>query len=244
MVKTVASPKKKGFAKKKARLTDDLEVFAEEALEPSASSAPAASAPEVSTSEASAEASAEASVSAPLVVAYALPSEGFQRLEPPSWDGRSALLWLRLVQQGLLTLHIRKKASADMVEVSVLAAADPVVYQARTLSSFGVGHLTLVPFVDVAPTPRKDMEKWRRPKTLHPHLPFMATFLGGAPSLEDGSCFGVRSPLASAASPPSSAGSCAASAVGKFGARGAVRGRRWRHRASLRPGAAPRSLQS
>ena len=31
----------------------------------------------------------------------------------------------------------------------------------------------------------------------------MATFVGGAPSLEDGSCFGVRSPLALAASPPS-----------------------------------------
>ena len=195
MVKTVASPKRVG-AKKKPRLTDELEVYVEEALEPSASSAPAAFAPKVS-------ASAEASVSAPLVFAYALPSEGFQRLEPPPWDGRSALLWLRLVQQGLLHLHMRKKASADMVEVSVLEAADPVVYQARTLSAVGVGHLTLIPFVDVAPSPLQDIEKWRRPKTLHPHLPFMATFLGGAPSLEDGARFGVKSPLASAASPPS-----------------------------------------
>ena len=144
---------------------------------------------------------AKASCPAPLALAYDLDPTGFRSLEAPAWGSRRELLWLRLAQQGLLQMHIQQKASADMVEVSVLEASEPVVYQARALQDVSLGQLILVPFVEPEPALLEDTAKWRRPKTLHPHLPFVAGLRAGAPSVDDTTRFMLKSPLASATLP-------------------------------------------
>ena len=187
MARTVGTPQAQAGPKKRPRPSSEPEILVDDAV-----AAPGTA--------------ADGSEGKPaLVLAYDLPSEGMARLEPPAWETVVSVLWRRLAQQGLTHGHIKNKASADRVEVHVLEASDPIVYQARALKAFSPGQLVLVPFASAEPTALADAAKWKRPRTLHPHLPFMVALEAGAPDIGDKSRFMVKSPLASSSGVPASA---------------------------------------
>ena len=200
VVKTVGGEAGKKEAKKKPE-TPGSTIFAEEdPAEPSPGPASAADA-------ASASASSAASASAPIVaiakvLAYKVPAEGMRSVEQEAWEAYPRLLWRRLAQQGLVQILMKHKASATGVEVSVLEASEPLVYQARALKAFPAGNLVLAPFVSTELVDFSDGAKLKRPKTLHPHLPFAVECQAGAFELDDTASFFLKSPLASGAAIP------------------------------------------
>ena len=75
-----------------------------------------------------------------------------------------------------------------------------MVFQARTKADFKPGELVLVPYVSTALVDFEDTAKLRRPKAMHPHLPFVVACDAGAVELADTARFFMKSPLA--AGPP------------------------------------------
>ena len=197
--------------KKKRTGPESLEIYAEEEPSASALDGPPASAlagPPAAkrvrqSCKTSQPASSAASAPAPLgpCNAYSIPQAEFHSMEPCSWAPLPKLLWQRLAQQGLLQLHMKQKLSADGVSVQVLEAAEPVVYQASALKTFGAGELMLVPFMAGELVAFEDGSKLKRPKTLHPHLPFLVACQAGVVDADDYGRFLVKSPLASASIP-------------------------------------------
>ena len=115
----------------------------------------------------------------------------------------SLLLWRRLATQGLLHQFLNHEASAKGVEVVVLETAAPVVYQARALKAFAKGALVLVPFASADLVLFEDGAKLKRPRGLHPHLPWLCPCRAGAFEMGDVATFLAKSPLASNAVPAS-----------------------------------------
>ena len=136
-------------------------------------------------------------------LAYQVPAAGMTRLETSPMGPLGHVLWRRLAHQGLVHAHMKQKPSVENVEVTVLEAADPVVYQVRALKAFAPGELVMVPYTPAEPAPFEDGAKWKRPRTLHPHLPFVIAFEAGAPSIDDSARFLLKSPLATASTIPS-----------------------------------------
>ena len=68
------------------------------------------------------------------------------RLQPSPWAELSGRLWHRWATHGILQAHVLHQRGVDGVEVSVLEASTPLVYQARALSDALDGQLVLVPF--------------------------------------------------------------------------------------------------
>ena len=168
--------------KKRSRPTTEPEVLAEDAL------------------------AADPVEESPLpALAYELPSDDMARLDPAPWTSMAGVMWQRLVSHGFVHVCLKHKLSSLSVEVHVLEASDPVVYQARALAKVAVGELVLVPFVSAEMTPFVEGTKWKRPRTLHPHLPFAVVCSGAAPTYEEYHHFLAKSPLASASSVPASA---------------------------------------
>ena len=134
--------------------------------------------------------------------AYQVPSTGMRSLPAMSSDKCSAMLWKSLAQQGLTQMFLKHKHDALSVEVSVLEASAPVVYQARALKDFAIGALVLVPYTEATLIDFGDGAKAKRPKSLHPHLPFLITCVAGAFEMDDTAQFLIKSPLASVAGVP------------------------------------------
>ena len=86
--------------------------------------------------------------------AYQLPPQDMKRLTPVSFDSCPLALWRLLAQQGLLQMFLKHKNCAQGVEVCLVEAAAPIVFQARALKDFAEGQLVLVPYVEGAPRVR------------------------------------------------------------------------------------------
>ena len=71
-----------------------------------------------------------------------------KRLTPVSFDSCPLALWRLLAQQGLLQMFLKHKICAQGVEVCLVEAAAPIVFQARALKDFAEGQLVLVPYVE------------------------------------------------------------------------------------------------
>ena len=138
-----------------------------------------------------------------LRLAYDLPVADFAQVPLAPTEPYPALLWRRLAQQGLLHTFLHHEVSAKGVEVVVLEAAAPVVYQARALKAFEQGALVLVPLASADLAVFEDGPKLKRPRTLHPHLPWVCPCVAGACALGDTAAFWAKSPLASASVPAS-----------------------------------------
>lgn len=91
---------------------------------------------------------------------------------------------------------MKHKCSAQGVEVCVVEAAEPIVFQARALKDFDVGQLVLVPYSEAGLHDFACGDKLKRPKSLHPHLPFLVPCTAGAFDLDDTARFLIKSPLA------------------------------------------------
>ena len=133
--------------------------------------------------------------------AYELGAAAMSRLPHPDWTPMPGLVWQALAEQGLRQMHLRHKLVAKDVEVSVLEASAPLVYQARALRDFAEGTLILIPFTTEL-IPFAAGERLKRPKSLHPHLPFAVSCKAGCLEIGDVSRFLLRSPLASASGLP------------------------------------------
>ena len=190
MARTVGTPQAQAGAKKRPRPSSEPDILEDDAVK-----APGTAA------EGSEGKPGMGEEKAAVVLAYDLPEGRMARLEPPVWTTVVSHLWRRLAHQGLLHGHLKHKGSADNVEVQVLEASDPIVYQARAVKAFAPGQLVLVPFASAEPTAFGDAAKWKRPRTLHPHLPFVVALEAGAHELGDQSCFMLKSPLASSSAP-------------------------------------------
>ena len=135
-------------------------------------------------------------------LAYKLPGEGFKKIDTEALVAHwPELLWRRLAAQGLLHMRLKHRASAGGVEVQVFEASSPLVYQARALKAFAARELVLVPFVSMEFVAFADAAKLKRPKTMHPHLPFAVEILAGAPEVQDTARYFLKSPLAVPAIP-------------------------------------------
>ena len=60
---------------------------------------------------------------------------------------------------------------------------------------YGIGCLVLIPFTAADLAPFEEGAKLKRPKSLHPHLPFAAEVEAGTFSLDDARKFFAKSPL-------------------------------------------------
>ena len=135
-----------------------------------------------------------------VVNADEVPDKGMHRFASAPWSVHTESLWQRLGAMALLQLHIRNRASCDGVEVVRLDASEPVVWQARALCKFKTDDLMLVPWTEASLLRFAEGSKVSRPKGLYPCLPFMATIVAGAPSLDDTATFLMKSPLGKMAS--------------------------------------------
>ena len=165
---------------------------AEDGDEAPASASAAASAPAAEQS---------ASAAAPAAYAYRVKHEGFRRVNQEPLAEWTERLWRRVAEQGLMHMLLKYKQCAEAVEVQVLEASAPIVFQARALKPFKPKELVLTPCTPAELMSFSDGGKLKRPKTLHPHLPFAVECLAGALEVEDTSRFFLKSPLASAAIP-------------------------------------------
>ena len=187
---------KKSKTSKRAAAPDDLEIFEEPGAASSTSlvAAPSGLGPAAGPGVAPGPADG-------IRLAYELPVDGMKSVPNTPADEYPQLLWRRLATQGLLHMHMNHKASADGAEVVVLEEAAPVVYQARALKAFAKGALVLVPLASADLLAFEDGAKLKRPRSLHPHLPFVCACRAGAFELDDSAVFLAKSPLASAAVP-------------------------------------------
>ena len=139
--------------------------------------------------------SATASAKGP-AYAYKVPqSAGFVHVKPEDFTAMAELLWRRLATQGLTQIFMKTKAGAEGVEVQVLEASAPVVFQARALKKFEAKKLVLAPYVSTGLVDFADGAKLKRPKAMHPHLPFAVECLAGSLDLNDTARFFLKSPL-------------------------------------------------
>ena len=179
-----------------------VEVLTEDGVFDAAALASAASGPSGSASSAG---PAAAGAAAAAQLAYHLAEDGFARVEAVPWGNYGKELWRRFAQQGLLQMHLKHKASASAVEVSVLEASEPIVFQARALQAMPQGSLVLIPYVSAELLDFAEGSKLKRPRALHPHLPFSVPCQAGVPDMGDVARFLAKSPLASGPAIPASA---------------------------------------
>ena len=139
------------------------------------------------------------------VFAYELHAAAMNSLPRMPWQPLPGLVWKALARMVLGQLHIRHKLVAADIEVSVLEASSPHVFQARPLRDFAAGALVLVPFISEEPIPFAEGARLKRPQTLHPHLPFVVGCKAGAFELGDVNRFLLKSPLGSGAGLPEEA---------------------------------------
>ena len=139
------------------------------------------------------------------VFAYEVDAAAMQSLPRMAWQPLPGLVWKALAQMVLGQLHLRHNLVARDVEVSVLEASSPHVFQARPLRDFAAGALVLVPFTSEEPIPFADGARLKRPAALHPHLPFVVSCKAGAVELAEECRFLLRSPLGSGSGLPAEA---------------------------------------
>ena len=84
-------------------------------------------------------------------------------------------LWKLLVQQGIQQIWLKYRCCAQGVDVCLLEAADPIVFQARALKDFDEGELVLVPHSEDGVLDFAEGKKMRRPRSLHPHFAIPGT---------------------------------------------------------------------
>lgn len=142
---------------------------------------------------------------APRKYAYQLPPSSAKRLSPVCFGACPKALWRLLAQQRLSQMFAKQKLCAQSVEVCVVEASEPIVFQARALKDFDLNQLVLVPYTEAELHPIADGDKVKRPKSLHPHLPFLVTCTAGAFDLDDTTHFLIKSPLASCRTLPEQA---------------------------------------
>ena len=122
--------------------------------------------------------------------AYEISVDNMEELPPMDVAPTTPAMWKALAVQGMAQMLLRHGPATAHIQVHVMPASNPRVYQARALKDFGPGELVLTPFRADVPMDLKDGLKIKKaPASLHPCLPFLVRIEAGSFGLQDTSVF-------------------------------------------------------